>query len=440
MPINWRSPRATYVVIDVDGVQFDFFHDYNVRIDLLQPGGEFHFSASLIRGKRGVRENLGSKGLAPGRKATLRLVTPLGTSLQHTGRIYSVQYETTEKGSTIGAVVRDHMFSLVHADVLPGFALNNVTFADVIRTVAYPFGFTPSDITIDADAARDMMSGKPAAGTKLSAMAPLNLEALKVEAAMPNAGENAFAFLQRHARRFGLLIWGTVDGRIIVGRPNYDQAPRYEIRSRTGYKGIENNAEGIRRKISFEQRPSAVHVFGRTSGGDFSRSDVHEIVYDQEVRETGIYAPITLHDPNVKDATQARERGQWELSHRRQTADVVQAQLARHCARDGTVYAIDTVAHVAYEEAGLDTDMYIVQRTFNATLAGTQTSVDLVPKHAIALGDGIMSQPKYEASRGVTPPKTNDPVPGPIVGSSVRPRVVLAADPISTIPGVVTTR
>lgn len=75
MPIDWRSPRASYVVLDVDGTQFDFFTDYHVQIDLLNPGGEFHFGAALIPGKRGVRENLGAKGLAPGRKVSLRVVT-----------------------------------------------------------------------------------------------------------------------------------------------------------------------------------------------------------------------------------------------------------------------------------------------------------------------------------------------------------------------------
>lgn len=30
MPIDWRSPNATRVVVEVDGIQFDFFHDYTV--------------------------------------------------------------------------------------------------------------------------------------------------------------------------------------------------------------------------------------------------------------------------------------------------------------------------------------------------------------------------------------------------------------------------
>jgi len=436
MPINWKSPRATYLLLEVDGRQFDFFKDYSVQIDLLNPGGEFDFDASLHVGKRGVRENLGPQGLAPGRKVQVRLVTPYGQTLQHTGRIFDVIYDVSERGgSSIKVVVRDHMHGIVHADALPGLALDNVTFADVIRTVAYPFGFSPSDITIDTDAARNLMTGKPAAGTSLSTKAPLDIESMKIDQAQPHAGENALAYLQRHAKRFGLMIWGTADGKIVVGRPNYDQKPRYNFVCKQGYKGTANNVHSIRRKLSFSQRPSAVHVYGKTHGGDVSRSPVHEVVYDDEIRNAGIYAPITVHDNNAKDATQARERAQWELGHRRQTADVVQLSAPYHCANDGSVYAIDTIAHVQFDAAGLDTDLYVVRRTFEASSqSGTSTSIDLVPKYALMLGEGITSAPtpKFEQSRGIPPKKTEDELPGPIVGPLKKPRVILAPDPIGT--------
>lgn len=390
MPIDWKSPRASYIVLDVDGVQFDFFRDYHVAIDLLAPGGQFDFAASLIPGKRGVRQTLGAKGLAAGRKVHLQLVTPYGTTLQHTGRIYDVEYELTRKsGSTIHAVVRDHMHPIVHADAVPSMALDGSTLSDVFLRVLAPFGYAANAITIDSDAARDLMTGRPASGVTLSKQAPINLEAYKVDQALPNPGENAFGFLSRHARRFGLIIWGTADGRVILGRPNYTQKPRYTFLAKGGFKGVANNVKSVRRRLSMSQRPSEVHVYGKTFGGDFSRSSVHEVVYDDEVRATGIFAPITVHDGNARDASQAKERGQYELGKRRQTGDVVQVQLARHCHRDGTVYAIDTVAEVQFDAGEVDSTMYVVKRAFSCSqLAGSETALDLVRKNSIVLGEG----------------------------------------------------
>lgn len=390
MPINWKSPRASYILLDVDGTQFDFFRDYHVSIDLLSPGGQFDFAASLIPGKRGVRESLGPKGLAYGRKVALRLVTQYGTTLQHTGRIYDVDYELTRKnGSLIHVVVRDHMHPLVHADAVPAMSMDGATLSDVfIRTIAL-FGFSAKDVTIDTDAARNLMTGRPAAGVTLSSQAPINLEDYKVDQALPNAGENAFTFLSRHARRFGLLIWGTADGRIVLGRPNYSQKARYTFLAKGGFKGVANNVKSIRRRLSMSQRPSEVHVYGKTFGGDFSRSAIHEVVYDDEIRGI-VYMPVTMQDHNARDATQARERGQYEIGKRRQTADVVTVQLARHCAPDGTVYAIDTIGDVQFDAAQVDAGMYVVRRTFTASQsAGTETTLDLVRKNSIVLGEGV---------------------------------------------------
>jgi len=387
-----KAANASYILLDVDGVQFDFFSDYTVQSDLLQPGGEFHFGAALISSSRGVRANLGPKGLAPGRKVALRLVTPKGQTLQHTGRIYDVQYEVARKtGSTILVVVRDHMHGLVHGDALPDLAIEGMTFADVVKAITRKYGFADSDVTVNSDAARSLVTGKPAAGATLSAQAPIDLEAYKVDQAMPQAGENAYAYLARHARRFGLLVWGSADGKVIIGRPNYTQKPAYRfqlIASATG--GVSNNVQSFRRRLSMSQRPSEVHVYGKSHGGDWYRTQIHEIVSDDEVKAAGIYAPITVHDNAARDATQARERGRYEIGKRRQTSDVVSVSLARHAADDGTVYGVDTMADVYVPSASVDASMYVVRRTFSCAFGtGTETTLDLVPKNSIVLGEGI---------------------------------------------------
>src|SRR5207253_1426485 len=119
------------------------------------------------------------------------------------------------------------MAPIIDADVPPSIALKNVTFHDLAIARLRPFGIFEKDIVLDNDTNRALLTGKASAGTTLSKDTPARLEDLKLEKAKGQAGESVYAFLSRHARRFGLLIWGTADGKVVFGRPNYEQKPLY---------------------------------------------------------------------------------------------------------------------------------------------------------------------------------------------------------------------
>lgn len=394
------SLRRTFVFIQVDGEIFDWWTDYQIQDHLLGGSSSFSFHAPALpreeEGRSGQLQDLDARGLRKGQLVKIYVKTPQSDRpiLQHTGRLDDVDIsEDRGGGGSVAVSGRDHLAPIQDADVLPSIALESITYADLVRKVLTenapgqpaPF-FKTADILIDNDANRVLMTGSVAAGTKLSAKAQKRLETMKLDQAKPHPDETVFAFLSRHAVRFGLIIWGTADGKIVFGRPNYDQSPIAELRLRQGLRGVDNNVENLHQHTSVKHRPSEVHCYGNSKGGDHMKSSIHAIAYDTEVHNAGLWRPRTIHDNNARTQEEAEHRAQYELSRGMQTGDVIQALMPGHANDDGVVYATDTVVSLAWDKAGVFDDRYVVGRTLQRNANGTRTSLEIVPKHSIALG------------------------------------------------------
>lgn len=461
------SQRRTFAFLQVGGETFDWFEDYSVHSDILQPSGSFSFHAPVLpTGRAASAGELDDRGLRPGERFELFVQTPemRGPALQMTGSIDDVALEETLAGSKLTVTGRDHMSAIVDCDVPPVLSVENVTFADVVSKLltqrlpgqSEPF-FRPGDVLVDNDANRNLLTangkGKPsqasasgaqkryneaskvhaalvaeaessvagasnlyglanspiadteaysaALAASLSAseqkLAKLRAEAfaagsaagqlggLLVDQARPHPGETVYQFLHRHAVRFGLLIWGTADGKIVFGRPKYDQAPAYRFACVEGPAGRWNNAI-LSRKRTIKGVPSEVHVYGHTAGGDAMRSTVHAVAKNQAVIDRGVYRVLTVHDNQARTNKQAEARAKYELSLRQQASDVVMVQTHGHASDAGVVYSVDTTASVEWTKGNLAGDWYVAARTFTASRsAGRRTQIELVPKGSIAI-------------------------------------------------------
>lgn len=393
------SLERTFVFVEIADETFDWWQSYTVHGNLLGASSHFQLHAPALprddEGRGNQQVDLDARGLKPGQKVRVYVKTPKAPQpvLVITGYILTVDLTENRAGASVDVTGGDHLTPIINSDVLPSLGLENITYRELIRRLLTttapgqpaPY-FSEKDILIDNDANRVLLTGKAAAGAKLSTNAPLDLEQYKLDQVKPHPGETVYAFLTRHAQRFGLLIWGTADGKIVFGRPNYDQKPLYDLRLRQGLRGVENNCD-LRRHKSMKHRPSEVHVYGRSKGGDHMKSSIHAIAVDQEVKDAGMWGVLTIHDNNARTKAQAEQRAKFEMSQRRMGGDVLHARLEGHSAEDGTVYAFDTIASVAWDKAGLFDRRYIVSRTFTRErYAGTHTDLELVPKGAIALG------------------------------------------------------
>jgi prophage tail gpP-like protein len=394
------SLRRTFVFIEVNGESFDFWTDYSISSDILQGGNDVFtmHCAALPRDEEGrgdQQDELDARGLRRGQPYLMYVKTPQAEKpvLQSSGILDDV--EITEKrsgGAKVTVTGKGHMERLFNCDVLPSLALESMTLAGAARKLltetmpgqTKPF-YSYKQIIIDNDANRILTTGKAAAGTKLSLAAPLDLEQFKITQIKPHAGETIYDYLSRHARRFGLLIWGTADGKVVFSRPNYEQRALYNLQLRQT-SHIDNNCE-LTRKQSFKHRASEIHVYGKGRGGDISRAGADAVVYDDEAKQAGLFRILTIHDQNARDKKQCEERGHYELGIRRQTGDVITATVEGHATDDGAVYGFDNIARIDWDKADVHGDRYVMGRTFScADGAGTTTTLEIVPKYAIQLG------------------------------------------------------
>lgn len=373
---------------------FDFWLDAHVTGSLFDATSGFRFSAPVLRGVNDEGA-MSTAGLDEGVEVAISVRrTDDSLDQQIKGRIDDIIYETSHGGGTHMRVSgRCHMGPLVDSDALPSIAMADSTYRDVILASISRYGFGPADVLIDNDANRLLLTGKAASGAKLSATAPADIAAMKIGQAHPHAGETIYAFLERHAKRFGLLIWGTADGKIVFGRPNYEQSALYNLTCLDDDMGSEGNLTSFNTALSASRHrnakhvPSEVHVFGKSHGHDWARSDVHAVVEDDYAKKLGFTRVLTVSDRNVRTKEEAIQRGKHELSVRRQHADVLQFQMQSYEQR-GAIYAIDTIANVDYPLSGAHGEWYINRREFNwSKQNGSITSLDLVPKGSIALGN-----------------------------------------------------
>lgn len=227
-----------------------------------------------------------------------------------------------------------------------------------------------------------------AAARYANKLAPLDVEQIRLRDAKPRPGESVWAFIERHARRFGLMLWADPDGRIVVSSPNYRSPVRGFLRRTRGQNsdGDPNNilAGGVR--FNGADRYGEVRVYGRARGRDVARSPIYATASDPNVPFTRLHV---MHEASLRDQDEADRLAQRTLAHgaaRTRSFDYTVHGHAFHTREAPYYYAPDTVLHVYDDVAGIDEDLYVVRRTFAGSQeTGTTTRLILCPKGALVL-------------------------------------------------------
>lgn len=217
-----------------------------------------------------------------------------------------------------------------------------------------------------------------------NALSPSDVERIRTAEARPHIGETVWDFLDRHARRLGLMMWMTADGRLVIGSPDYGQPATYRLIRRRNPRADDPNTiidGGVTDTIA--NRYSSVRVFGR-SGNDETRTRWTASVDDPEWT-FGFTKPLTVKDQGARSDEAVRARGHRALALGKEQAFVLDYTMGGHGQRDA-FYAQGTVAYVCDEPAGVSDNYYVTKRTFTMQRAsGTYTQLRLVPLGSIVL-------------------------------------------------------
>ena len=429
---------ADYIALEVGGERLDVWTRYEVDTDLLQPADGFHLEVEVGAGLARISQDRFRRyreQLSPGSLVRLYVGDDITGRrreryLQLTGRIDELNIDQSRaRGTTLRVSGRDHGAYLVDSCVPVGLIRDEGTaFLDLVRAAVAPWNL---EVISDGTASRDILTGRhvltarerleleearaqginPAAFTRMlrrraerqgrpldevagvtadpqarartsNGLLSSDVQRLTHRRAAPRAGETVWDFLDRHARRLGLMMWMDPRGRLIVSAPRYDQQPLYRFVRRWQNRGDDPNTilEGGRRKDG-SALFSEVTVFGRARGGDVTRTSIRGTV----TGDLPYQRRLVVHDNSVRDSSEAERRARRELRRRLADSDILQYELPDH-GLGRYLYAIDTTAAVEDEVSGVSDVWYVTRRTFRRDREnGTSTAVRLAPRGAIQL-------------------------------------------------------
>lgn len=218
-------------------------------------------------------------------------------------------------------------------------------------------------------------------------LSSLQIYSLRVKDIRPQSGETVWEYLDRHARRNGLLMSVTPDGKLLFCGLQYDQQPSYTITRRIEGDRTQNNVISGGYRLDISDVASEVIVYGRVKGNDATRSAFkgRAVAADGDVARVPYVKTLMLHDNSIKSAADAQQRAQYELGKSKQGAQVLEYTVRGH-SQNGVVWAPDSICSVEDHVAGISGAWYVTARTFvRSSRQGPLTQLKLVPKYAIAL-------------------------------------------------------
>jgi prophage tail gpP-like protein len=209
-------------------------------------------------------------------------------------------------------------------------------------------------------------------------LSPRDVETITVRQARPQPGETAWAYLQRHAQRLGLLLWVSPDGLIVVSSPNYGAEPRHRIVRRAG----DQRSNVIEAVSTYDAsgRYSKTLVYGRTGGNDATRSRFRGAAVDDSMPWPRLKI---IHDGGIRSQDEADRRAKREAKTAAMRAEVHSYEVVGH-EQNGLLWAPDTMIDVVDDVEGLDGTFWCFRRTLLTGPSGNTTKVYLLPPGAFS--------------------------------------------------------
>jgi prophage tail gpP-like protein len=244
--------------------------------------------------------------------------------------------------------------------------------------------FTPGAAVVSY---KGYYTGVPYSGA--AGLSSLKIYQLKVQDVRPQAGETVWEFLDRSAKRNGLLMSMSPDGKLVFCGLHYDQAASYRIVRRID-DGRENNVVSGSESLDISNVYSDVLVYGRAKGKDKTRSKFKGHASTKPNEPVHVPYPKTLivKDNSIKSQADAQNRAEYELAKSRQGAQVLAYTMMGH-SQAGLIFAADTTATVDDDVLGIHGTFYVTARSFTRSVNGPpRTSLKLVPLGSIVLSTG----------------------------------------------------
>lgn len=374
-----------------DGTVISAWQSFILKDDYTDPLGSMEFVAAPPRER--ITEY--ASRLAKGEKVTVKINNvPQATVLIESAHI--------RIGPTSGTVFTLRCKSLL-APMFAGSvsppdysfrSKSDTPISNVVLAIAKPYGF--DTLNVDERANRDTITGRSISGQGEK----LPLDALKYHETQAHEGETAYAMIARLVTRLGVCLRCTWDGKLMLSRPNYDQAPSYTVVQafRPGVAGdyfigdieIEDTNEGQYSAASVRgqapdkhhsaraARPTATVTADQLGNGDF-----------HTYRSTAApFRPKLILDKNARDRERCQSVAKLALGLPARKAFTIVGDVAGFSATTGAIWNVDTVVTVQIDALKIKSAMWIIEREFRQDRKGGQTTrLTIIPKGFLLLGE-----------------------------------------------------
>jgi prophage tail gpP-like protein len=316
-------------------------------------------------------------------------------------------------GSIMTITGRDWLSPAVDGHVDPKVRLKpNMSILDVVQASFEPFGMKA--VADDNTANRNAITGAKY-GVRTTKTGRVKKSTLAHQL-KPYPNEGAFAFASRVTQRAGLWIWPAADGEtVIVGTPEYDQDPRYQLRHRLSDGGVHSNVQESDVVQSGKNQPRAIIATGFGGGGEYAKSTLKGGIFNPviqssddsdvinaypEIKFLGLptsdvaFEPITepgarilyLYDPESHTQSQLESFIYRELSLCMRQSLQARYTIEGH-KLNGQAVAIDTIIDVDDDKSNLHTPLWVLGRQMTKDVGGgTRTVLDLIRRGSLIFG------------------------------------------------------
>lgn len=383
MPTNAGAPRIQFS----DGSQVAAFTTFSAHDTFNEPLPHFEFMATPPKEQADQYAAL----LQKGEFVTLKIndASQGGFLIQTIETIISATGGKTFHVDGISPLVTPYQGS-VDPDIAQVHSATDIPVADFIVQVMAPYGF--SVVVTDTRASVNSLTGVEVKGRKPATDA----SKLKHQDAQAQDGETAYQCCAKVFSHLGVCLRMAVEGTLLVGAPDYTQAPIAAVVQGTG---IGDRFIGdVKIVDSNDGQFSAVVVRGNRvvdpdSGvtarpaSTIAASDVLGSTRAVYRSTPAAYKPKNYRDKQARDDARCTSKAKEILGRTSHKAFQVKGTVGGFVSQTGAVWTVDTVVSVKVDAYGLNENMWVLSRSFHLDVHGAKTDLVLIPLGSLLLGD-----------------------------------------------------
>jgi len=279
----------------------------------------------------------------------------------------------------------------VDPDIVNVHSTSDVPVSDVILKAFAPFGF--DKIIYNTRANVQSLTGFQIGGKK-----PDTIERkLKVQDAQAQQGEATYQFAARLLNHLGVCMRMSVSGTLLVGAPDYLQAPCASL--------VQGRGDGDRFIESIEIEDTNDEQFSEViaRGNRVTNPETNETsrpkaaLTAEEAFPNGLslykshaaaYKPKVLLDKHARDPQRCASIAKLVLGLRAARAWVLTGEVDGFVSKNGAVWSVDTVVNVTIDALGFKQPLWVLDREFRLSPNdGSKTRLRCIPLGSLLLGD-----------------------------------------------------